>query len=95
VHVVHCINLVKVCILLPPSANKDHSWIKVSKGFITAVTALTPEDWDLSFRWNSTTNREYTETYDSYSIFGLSFNRLGKISNKVIVWILLFCLKNV
>jgi hypothetical protein len=51
-------------------------------GFITAVTALSPEvgsaseKRDLIFRRNSITNREYTETYDAdaYSIFGLSFN---------------------
>jgi hypothetical protein len=54
-------------------------------GFITAVTALTPEiggayeNRDLSFRRNSITNREYTETYDSCSIFGLSFNRFQVI----------------
>jgi hypothetical protein len=54
-------------------------------GFITAVTALTPEvggaseNRDLSFRQNSITNRKYTETYDAYSIFGLRFNRFQVI----------------
>jgi hypothetical protein len=66
-------------------------------GFIIAVTALTPEvggaskDWDLSCSWNSITNIEYTETYDSYSIFRLSFHRLDHVSNKIKVWFLWFC----
>jgi hypothetical protein len=54
----------------------------LTMGFITAVTALTPEvegaseNQDLSFRRNSITNREYNEIYDAYSIFGLSFNNI-------------------
>jgi hypothetical protein len=55
-------------------------------GFITAVTALTPEVGGASGNWDLATDeiasnkyREYSETYDSYSIFGLSFNRFQVI----------------